>query len=41
VCQDFHQQPVLRDSETDLAEFRVIVLPDQAGELMRLGVGTG
>jgi hypothetical protein len=39
VCLDFHQQPILRRSETNLAGFRVIVLPDEASELMCFGVG--
>jgi hypothetical protein len=39
MCLDFHQQPILRRSKTNLAEFRVMVLPDEASELMCFGVG--
>jgi hypothetical protein len=36
--KDFRQQPVLRGSETNLAEFLVIVPPDEASKLMCLGI---
>jgi hypothetical protein len=38
VGPDFRQEPVLRGSQTNLAEFGVIELPDEASELMQLGV---
>lgn len=41
MCHDFRQQPVLRGSQTNLAEFGVVVPPHQARELVELCVSAG